>query len=391
MRRFIGWPRSHLFGAILLAGAIGLAAGPAQAKYMRPDLVEVPISRLIANLQKQTQDKPYNAALRFNIARLCAMAYATKSDTAKVWRDREDEGPWHGYEPKYVPFTVEKTDDEAKAKVARKHLEQAIAQYEVGLKTDPGNAVALLGYGWCLQQAGKNEQAVKALRQAAKLGWEDEKGLDSGRLGGHYIAAEAAEYLVPLLDKEKDKQEIATLQERAKRLTSLPRPITPICIPLRDGLTPQDFVDEKAAVAFDADGSGVRRRWTWITPDAGWLVMDRHRTGKVRSALAMFGSVSYWLFWDNGYQALAALDDDGDGQIAGAELRGLALWRDANSDGVSDPGEVRPLDEWNITALRYDYRIDAAHPDRIPHSPQGVTFGDGKTRASYDVLLRPRP
>jgi tetratricopeptide (TPR) repeat protein len=376
--------------ATAVAGCL-LAASLASARYMRPDLVEMPISRLTANVAKQVEQKPEDAALRFNLARLHAMAYATKGDAAKVWRGREAEGPWFGYEPKYVPFTVQPSGDKDKLQQAQEHLDEALKQYAAGLKLASKDAVATLGYGWCLQQAGRVKEAVQALRQAAKLGWEDEKGLDAGRLGGHYITAEAAEYLVPLLDQEKDKEEIARLQERAKRLTQLPRPITPIAVPLRDGLTLRDFVNEEAAVVFDADGSGNRRRWTWITPDAGWLVLDRHGTGQVRSGLQMFGSVSYWLFWDNGYQALAALDDNRDGQIAGDELRGLALWRDANSNGLCEPGEVRPLDQWSITALQYGHQMLGGHPDRIPYAPHGVTFRDGKTRPTYDVLLRPRP
>lgn len=109
------------------------------------------------------------------------------------------------------------------------------------------------------------------------------------------------------MDKQKDAGEIATLQERAKKLQSLPRPITPIAIPLRNGLDLSEIADENTAAAFDADGSGLPRRWTWITPQAGWLVMDPRGHGEVRSALQMFGNVSFWLFWEYGYQALNSL------------------------------------------------------------------------------------
>ena len=40
---------------------------------------------------------------------------------------------------------------------------------------------------------------------------------------------------------------------------------------------------------------------------------------------------------------MRALNDNGDVMLAGAELTHLAIWRHANSNGLSDPGEVRPL------------------------------------------------
>ena len=69
---------------------------------------------------------------------------------------------------------------------------------------------------------------------------------------------------------------------------------------------------------------------------------------------------TFWCFWENGYQALASLDDDGDGWLTGKELDGLAVWRDTNGNGVSEPGEVKTLSECGIAALRC--RADAASP-----------------------------
>ena len=42
-------------------------------------------------------------------------------------------------------------------------------------------------------------------------------------------------------------------------------------------------------------------------------------------------------------RALDALDGDGDGWLVDAELEGLALRRDVERDGVSDPGGPRTL------------------------------------------------
>jgi hypothetical protein len=164
-------------------------------------------------------------------------------------------------------------------------------------------------------------------------------------------------------------------------------PVTPIAIPLSDGLNAADLEARAARVAFDADGSGIAKPWTWITPNAAWLVHDPQGSGQVASALDLFGGVTFWLFWDTGYDALAALDDNRDGALTAAELDGLALWHDANGNGISDPGEVRPLAAHGITALSTQHQRDPAHPDHIAWSPHGVTFGDGRTRPSFDLVL----
>ena len=64
----------------------------------------------------------------------------------------------------------------------------------------------------------------------------------------------------------------------------------------------------------------------WIVP--AWLVFDRRGTGSITSGLQLFGSVTFWLFWENGYDALRSLDDNGDGAIAGADRHRLGAQRD---------------------------------------------------------------
>jgi tetratricopeptide (TPR) repeat protein len=319
------------------------------------------------------------------------MAYAYKTDTAVFRKGLVFEGAWFGYTPPFVPSTlVKKTDDADNKKAAQAHLERAIQRYREAVKLAPNDLPARLGLAWAIEQSGDKEQALKDYRKLVADAWAKEKTLDSLPLGGHSVTAEAAGYLIAMLDKDKDKEEIATLEERRKKMNALPRPVTPLVIPLRDGLRVQDLEDRTASVAFDADGSGLKRRWTWVTKDAGWLVYTPRGQSKVESALQMFGSVSFWLFWDNGYQALAALDDDGDGMLRGKELESLAIWHDADGNGVCDPGEVKPLSAHGIAALSCRCERDASHPDRIAFSRAGVVLRDGRTRSSYDIILHRR-
>jgi hypothetical protein len=362
---------------------------PAQARYARPDLVEIPIARLVKNLEKLARDNPEDATVRFNLARVHAMAFALKSDTASVRRDAESEGAWLGYEPEHVPFKAEPTDDPQRQAAAEEHLQRAIEVYQAVLELDPKHLSAALGYAWCLDQQ-KNPDALVEYRRVIRLAWKSEKDLQMADLGWHSITAEAAGYLIPLLDADQDADEIATLNERIAQMQNVPRPVTPIVVPLRDGLSVYDLEDRTTSVLFDADGTGLQKQWTWITPEAGWLVSDPRGTDLANSALQLFGGVTFWMFWEHGYQALAALDNDRDGQLAGPELAGLAIWQDRNGNGQCEPGEVQPLAAWRIAALSCRCQRDESHPDRIVYSPEGVTLADGTTRPTYDIVLQPR-
>jgi hypothetical protein len=237
-----------------------------------------------------------------------------------------------------------------------------------------------------LDQAGKKEEAIKQYRATIEMAWKVEEKRFGG-LGNRWVVAETAGYLKPHLDAEKDKAELAQLAERIDILNKKPRAVTPIAIPLADQLSSLDMIDHTARVNFDVDGSGMAKQWNWIKPNVAWLVYDQRGTGKPTSALQLFGNVTFWCFWENGYVAMSSLDNNHDGQLAGQELQHLALWHDVNSNGVADAGEVKPLAEHGIVSLSCQYEHDTAHPDRIPFSARGVTYKNGQTRPSYDLLL----
>lgn len=376
---------------LALLGALVFLAPPLGALYIRPDLEKIPVERLVKNLEEQAKKDPKNAMVRFNLARVHGMAYARKTNEVEVWKDKLERGAWFGYEPAFVPFAkaLVKIEDTVKLKEAQEHLRKAVSAYQETVKLQPDNLAARLGLAWTIEQTGDKKAAVEAYRKVIEAGWAKEKESKFGPLGGHFITQEASEYLIPLLDKDADKDEAATLKERVAYLKKLPRPITPIVLPLENGLGVSDLIDAGAKVRFDADGTGPKH-WSWISPKAAWLVHDPVRSGKIESGLQLFGNVTFWTFWDNGYQALALLDDNGDGELTGSELDGLALWHDRNGNGISEPGEVRSLKEHNIVGLSRDYRPRSGDKDCVAFSPHGVRFADGTTRATYDVILRVR-
>jgi hypothetical protein len=368
---------------------VGLVATTARGIYLPVDIEKVPVDRLTANLAEALKKDPKNQKAVLNLARAHAMAFSLRSNELPV-NNKKPDGVWFGHEPPIVPFnSVVKSDDKEKLKLARDHLARAIKLYEEALQLDPDDLRAQLGHAWLLSQNDQKSASVAELRKVIEKAWVKEKDATSAPFGGHTITGEAAGYLIPQLDPVRDKDEIATLKERSEKLRKLPRPVTPIVVPLRDGLSVGDLEARDASVAFDADGTGLDRRWSWVSSDAAWLVHDPTRSGRVTSALQLFGSVTFWMFWDTGYEALAALDDDHDGRLTGRELEGLALWHDANGNGVSDPGEVRPLAAYGIVSISCRFERDPRHPDRIAFSRNGVVFADGKTRPTFDLMLQP--
>jgi hypothetical protein len=383
-----GTTRNGLFIVTLLGLSLLTTAQPVHARFARPTLKQIPIQRLIDNLSAKVKEAPEDAKLRRNLARAHVMAFANKGMDVQI----SGGGPnaanlWFGYTPKYIPFTVRAADTEEQKKNAKQQLAAALKQYQAALKLAPTDNVTKLGLAWALEQAGKKEDAIKLYRETIETAWESEGKARHGRMGGHYITVEAGGYLIYLLDAEKDAKEITELGQRATTLQALPHPVTPIAIPLEAGLTERDIHDRTARVKFDADGTGLPNRWTWINNKAGWLVYDVNGHGQIDSATQLFGSATFMMFWENGYDALSSLDDNQDGKIEAAELTHLAIWRDANSNGISEQGEVKPLAYYNIRQLRCDYKRDN---NGILFSPSGVVFADGSHRPTFDIIVEPR-
>ncbi len=357
------------------------------ALYLKPDLTKVPVDKLIENLEERTTGKSAATEDWHHLARAHAMAYAWKlSRKEKVEVEKKSQQPWFGFEPFYVPFKMTKeAEDVAAEALARGHLDKAITAYEKALESNADVGTIRLGYGWCLEQAGKKEDAITAYRAAIKSFWKTDATYTGGI--GPIATVEAAGYLAPLLDPKKDAREIADLKAKVAKLEAAPRAITPIAVALGDGATPGDILAPDSSVKFDADGSGRRENWTWITPEAAWLVYDQDGTGRIDSAIQMFGNRTFMLFLDDGYAALRLLDQDGDQQLKGAELENLALWNDRNSNGTSDPDEVRAVGAYGIESIATS---SESHPDGILFAPSGVRFRDGSTRATFDVILERR-
>ena len=396
-----------------------------QAMFMPYETKKVPVERIFKNLQMRQRQNTNDFEVTYQLARLHSMAYATKLVEVNV--RTKDETPVF-YSPRLdsgVPRTVRLPETAEIRQAGFQHLTNAILLYERAIallkkstNVNERESVILpieLGRAWCLDQAGRRKEALEAYRRTLKIAWKMEvtgnfdikqwikEVWDDMRSGSNAIhgsrrreyigpgvcySQEIIGYLLKLLDPLKDAKEIDQLKKDQQTLRSMGRMVTPIIVPLDWTVSLAELADATATVTFDLDGSGLPRQWGWITSKAAWLVFDSDGSGEITSALQMFGNVTFWIFWRDGYDALAALDEDCDGVLRGAELRGLALWHDRNGNGVSEPGEVRPLAAFGITAISCK---SETHSSGIQWSSRGVTLRDGTTRPTYDWIAPSRP
>ena len=362
------------------------------AIFIRKETERVPISRVVGNLERELAKDPRSIETLLNLARLHGMAYALKTEETDLPRSdvngTSTSWSFSAAPMRNVPSEVRTAENARAEELAADHLKQSLDYYRQALEIEPSNLMVLLGYGWALEQSRDAAAAIARYRELIAQAWKSEQAKTRAGLREEFFTEEAAGRLIALLDPAADATEIRELERRRNYLQKLPRPVTPIAVPLREDVPARAIADDSAHVRFDADGTGFRREWSWIGRDAGWLVYDAGDKGDITSALQLFGSVTFWLFWENGYSALAALDDDGDHELAGLELQHLSIWDDRDRNGRSDAGEVLPLAAYDIVAVNCRF-VPGDGRTFAALSPRGVRFSSGATRPTYDVLLHP--
>ena len=125
---------------------------------------------------------------------------------------------------------------------------------------------------------------------------------------------------------------------------------------------------------FDHDKDGIRTATGWVGKDDGFLVYDRNGDGVVNNGGELFGDNTLLKNGEraaNGYQALAELDDNGDGKVDAADsaFAHLRVWRDRNQDGISQKDELLTLEEAKVKAFN------------LAHQNSDRDLGNGNTLA----------
>ena len=130
-------------------------------------------------------------------------------------------------------------------------------------------------------------------------------------------------------------------------------PTPPVALDLDgDGL---EFVaNENTDAAFDFDGDGVAEQTPWLSADDAWLAIDLDLDGLVSNRNELVFADLSPEAGDTDLEAIRSVfDDNGDGVLSSADsaFSQFVLWQDANSDGVSDAGEVSTLAEAGIESI----------------------------------------
>lgn len=150
-------------------------------------------------------------------------------------------------------------------------------------------------------------------------------------------------------------------------------------------------------VDIDISGDGhVAHLFQWFAPTEGILldallamqdgvISDGHFVGAAENSRRLrkfsgavtgrhlFGDMGS--FFADGFEKLSVLDANKDGSVQGAELAGLAVWVDANSNAIVDVGELNALASYGIV------RLSTTHDDYV----SSAQLADGSVMVTEDL------
>jgi hypothetical protein len=381
-------------------------------------LPQVPIDRLIANTSAYIKEHPEDAMGPYTLARIHYLAFATRS---AQFRTFQGPGQLPSIEDTFGKVVSPPSANAPRAwtdEQLREHLRSSLENYQKALKMNPGNGLFHLGLASVSESAftsGLKLEAIPGERAASSI---DSEVRNAWRelaireyLAAHDLSAKAdtairfkpLQGLISLVSYESgqrfiamvmargirpdEKQNIARVQGTLRTLNDKPfGAITPIVFSLVGPVALDDLLDPERIVAFNLDGTGRPQDYPWLRPDTGMLVWDPENTGRITSGHQLFGSVSFNMFWIDGYRALDVLDDDRDGMLREDELAGLAVWFDRNQDGASQPGEVIAVRDAGIASLsvRATGLVGSS-----PMNSSGLRTIDGRVLPTYDWVTEP--
>jgi hypothetical protein len=129
-----------------------------------------------------------------------------------------------------------------------------------------------------------------------------------------------------------------------------------------DGREPR--FDAATTDSFDLAADGSCMNTDWPTADTPWLALDRDGNGLIDGGHELFGSgtsLASGVRADQGFQALAELDTNGDGKVSAADERfgDLLLWSDHDGDRRSSLTELEALASRGVTSLAVEHELRA--------------------------------
>jgi hypothetical protein len=144
-----------------------------------------------------------------------------------------------------------------------------------------------------------------------------------------------------------------------------------------------------SGVGFDFDGDGADEVGGWASAGDGFLALDRNSNGLIDGP-SEISFVGDYPGATSDLEGLRGFDSNGDGMVsaADADFARFTLWRDADSDGQTDAGELVSLSDAGIASIslsRSGVASSQAGGDILGYGT--VTFSDGSTTVAADTVL----
>ena len=390
---------TSLFVASMIS-SVGVApvlatAGGTSAKMMVPP--SYPLPRVKANIESQLAKTPNDAHLNYVLGRvyytqLCSKDPGTVKMYSEVPPYRFSAEYPHAWDFAQLKLAVDESTIST-ANNSFKYLNNAI-------KLDKNVGLYHLTLA-CVYEASANiasnlnpkatkkswlAEALKEYKSAFRLTVSSDLKEPYGQRPLTYerfISDEAANGILRLDSKSKEasaaKKHLATLQSKSGG------PITPIIFSMNRQLGLGDLLDTSKSVQFDLDGTGTPQQVNWVKPETMFLVWLPNTKVKISSGRQLFGNATFWLLFENGFDAMSVLDDNGDNWLKGKELQNLAVWQDLNQDGTSSPNEIKSIASLGIVgfATEWKKRLGESYANE-----GGILLQDGQTLPLFDWVTR---
>ncbi len=140
-------------------------------------------------------------------------------------------------------------------------------------------------------------------------------------------------------------------------------------------------------VKFDILNSGSKSNVGWISGNDGLLAIDNNGNGSIDNRGELFGGGV-----GEGFAKLGSFDTNGDGIVSAGDrgFDSLKIWKDSNTNGITDGGELQALSVFGIKSL------NLAHQSTFSLDAQGNVMGErgsvnlasGKSADMTDVYFQ---
>ncbi|MEL7046358.1 MAG: hypothetical protein AAGL66_15280, partial [Pseudomonadota bacterium] len=197
------------------------------------------------------------------------------------------------------------------------------------------------------------------------------------------VSFEGAEFTYDVTDADGNVSDLATVVIQ-------PPSVAPVALDLDgDGVS---YLSRAASVVFTDQSDGTAVNTAWVVPEDGLLVIDANQSGSI-DELREFVFTEWSEQAATDLEAIAEVfDSDASGVLdAGDEAwNQFGVWQDANSNGVTDEGELRSLGELGVESIALSYSDGsvpgtAADGDVVIHGQTEVTWNDGSITTAEDA------